>query len=79
MRDSGGDLDAGGDESFCEEAERVLCNGEGKVKPAAERRKGWEGSPAVPISAFHIRLSKVFYAKTITAGFNKRGKRSGPR
>jgi len=38
MRAPGGDLGAGGDESFREEVERVLCKGEEAVKPAAERR-----------------------------------------
>jgi hypothetical protein len=42
-------LGARGDESFREEAERVFCSGEGKVRPAAEGGKGGEGSPAVPI------------------------------
>jgi len=66
MRDPGGDLGARGDKSLREEAERVLCNGEEAVKPAAKRRKGGEGSPAVPISAFHIRLSRVFFDPSYT-------------
>jgi hypothetical protein len=35
---AGGDLGARGDESFREEAERVLCNGEEALKLAAEKR-----------------------------------------
>jgi len=44
MRDPGGDLGAGGDEWFPEEAERVLCNGEEGVKPGREaERNGPQG------------------------------------